>query len=80
MGFLFAMSFCPVSAALFFGIVIPLALKFQSRIFLPFLYGAGTAAPVIGSTRFAGIFFNKMPLVAFWLLRITGGFFILIGL
>lgn len=86
MGFLFAMSFCPVSAALFFGSVIPLSLKFQSLFFLPLLYGVGTAAPVIGfafimaySTRFAGLFFNRMARVELWLRRITGGLFILIG-
>lgn len=86
MGFLFALSFCPVSAALFFGSVIPLALKFQSRIVLPLLYGIGTAAPVIGfafimaySTRFAGVFFNKLSRVELWLRRFTGILFVLIG-
>jgi hypothetical protein len=87
LGFLFALSFCPVSAALFFGSVIPVALKFQSRIFLPFCYGIGTAMPVIGfaviiaySTRIAGIFFNKLLMVERWLRRITGSLFILVGL
>lgn len=86
MGSLFALSFCPVSAALFFGSVIPLSLKFHSSVFLPFLYGVGTAAPVIGiafilaySTRFAGIFFNKLSIVERWLRRITGGLFVLVG-
>ncbi|MDA3896087.1 MAG: aromatic aminobenezylarsenical efflux permease ArsG family transporter [Desulfobacteraceae bacterium] len=87
LGFLFALSFCPVSAALFFGSVIPVALKFQSAIFLPFCYGIGTAAPVIGfaviiaySSRFAGIFFNKLPVAERWLRRITGVLFVFIGL
>jgi cytochrome c biogenesis protein CcdA len=86
MGFLFALSFCPISAALFFGSVIPLSLKFHSSVFLPFLYGVGTAAPVIGiafiiaySTRFAGIFFNKLSIIERWLRRITGSFFVLVG-
>lgn len=86
MGFLFAMSFCPVSAALFFGSVIPLSLKFESLFLLPLFYGAGTAAPVIGfafimaySTRFAGMFFNRMARVELWLRHVTGGLFILIG-
>ena len=48
LGFIFALSFCPVSAALFFGSVIPLALKFESGIWLPLCYGIGTALPVIG--------------------------------
>jgi len=39
LGFLFALSFCPVSAALFFGSVIPLALKFESSVWLPLWYG-----------------------------------------
>ncbi|MFO7557808.1 MAG: aromatic aminobenezylarsenical efflux permease ArsG family transporter [Desulfobacterales bacterium] len=87
LGFLFALSFCPVSAALFFGGVVPISLELQSRFILPFLYGIGTAAPVIGfaliiaySTRMAGIFFNKLSMVERWLRRITGSLFILVGL
>jgi cytochrome c biogenesis protein CcdA len=87
LGFLFALSFCPVSAALFFGSVIPLSLKYESRLLLPLCYGLGTAAPVIlisfiiaYSSRFAGIFFNKVGFVEDLLRRMTGGFFILIGI
>jgi cytochrome c-type biogenesis protein len=86
LGFLFALSFCPVSAALFFGSVIPLSLKFQSRIFLPLCYGFGTAAPVIVfaliiaySSRLAGKFFNRLAVAERWLRRITGVLFIVIG-
>jgi cytochrome c-type biogenesis protein len=86
LGFLFAMSFCPVSAGLFFGSVIPLSLKCHSRLFLPFLYGIGTALPVIGvafvmaySTRIAGIFLDRLSRAERWLRRITGSLFILIG-
>lgn len=46
LGFLFALSFCPVSAALFFGSLIPLALG-SGQIAGPVIsYGIGTAAPV----------------------------------
>ena len=86
LGFLFALGFCPVSAALFFGGVIPLSLEFQSRLFLPLLYGIGTAAPVIGfaviiaySTRIAGLFFNRLAVFERWFRRITGAVFVLIG-
>jgi cytochrome c biogenesis protein CcdA len=86
LGFLFALSFCPMSAALFFGGVIPMSLELQSRFILPLLYGIGTAAPVIGfaviiaySTRIAGIFFNKLSMVERWLRRVTGILFILVG-
>lgn len=54
---------------------------------LPFSYGAGTAAPVIGialiiaySTRLAGIFFNKLSIVERWLRGITGSLFVLVGI
>lgn len=86
LGVLFALSFCPVSAALFFGSVIPLSLKFQSRFFLPLLYGVGTAAPVIlfamiiaYSSRLAGIFFNRLTVAERWLRRITGVLFVAVG-
>lgn len=87
LGFLFALSFCPVSAAFFFGSVIPLALKFQSKFLLPFSYGVGTAAPVIlfaliiaYSTRIAAKFFRKLAVVERWFRGITGTVFIGIGL
>jgi len=47
MGVLFALAFCPVSAALFFGSLVPLALKAQSSVGLPLIYGTGTALPVL---------------------------------
>ncbi len=86
LGFLFALSFCPISAALFFGSVIPLAIKSHSWLLFPFLYGVGTAIPVIGvafamaySTRMAGIFLDRLSRVERWLRRVTGILFILIG-
>jgi cytochrome c-type biogenesis protein len=48
LGFLFALSFCPVSAALYFGSLIPLAINGQSPFWLPALYGVGTGLPVLG--------------------------------
>ena len=47
MGIIFALAFCPVSAALFFGSLIPVAVKQQSPVLLPAVYGAGTALPVL---------------------------------
>ena len=46
LGILFALSFCPVSAALFFGSLIPLALKHNSGFVFPSIYGIGTGLPV----------------------------------
>ncbi len=87
LGALFALSFCPISAALFFGSLIPLSLKHESRIFLPLLYGIGTGLPVFIfavlialGTRFIGNVFNKLTMIELWARRITGAVFILVGL
>ena len=48
LGMAFALAFCPVSAALFFGSLIPLATAHASPLALPALYGVGTAMPVLG--------------------------------
>lgn len=47
MGLLFALAFCPVSAALYFGVIIPLSASNSAPFALPLLYGLGTALPVI---------------------------------
>jgi cytochrome c biogenesis protein CcdA len=47
LGILFALSFCPVSAGLFFGGLIPLAMSTHSRLLLPAVYGLGTGLPVV---------------------------------
>jgi cytochrome c biogenesis protein CcdA len=50
MGTVFALAFCPVSAALFFGGLLPSVLQSGSTILLPVSYGIGTALPVIVAT------------------------------
>ena len=47
LGIVFALSFCPTSAFLFFGTLIPLALQQQSAFTLPLLYGVFTGLPVL---------------------------------
>jgi cytochrome c-type biogenesis protein len=46
LGALFALTFCPVSAALFFGALLPLALAGSGPLPYLVLYGLGTALPV----------------------------------
>ena len=47
LGAVFALAFCPTSAAIFFGSLIPVVYKCNSRMILPAMYGLGTAIPVI---------------------------------
>jgi cytochrome c biogenesis protein CcdA len=87
MGLLFALSFCPVSAALFFGGLIPIAIEQESNILMPTVYGIGTALPVVAfalliaiGTRFVGRLFNKLTVFEKWARRITGVVFLAVGL
>lgn len=43
LGFVFALTFCPVSAALFFGSLIPLAIAQSPGVILPGIYGTGNS-------------------------------------
>ncbi len=86
LGVVFALSFCPISAALFFGSLISLAVKYDSRILLPGIFGLGTALPVfafaviialgVGSL---GTAFHKVQRFEWWARRVTGVVFIAVG-
>ncbi len=87
LGFVFALSFCPTSAALFFGSLLPLALKAQSRFLLPALFGVGTALPVIAASivlmlggKATSRFFDKMTHLELWVRKATGAVFVLVGI
>lgn len=87
LGFIFALAFCPVSAALFFGSLIPLALNNKAGSLLPFIYGAGTGLPVfIFAVAIAlGVsslnrWFHRVTKLEYYTRRITGFIFILVGL
>jgi cytochrome c-type biogenesis protein len=87
LGFLFALSLCPVSAALFFGSLIPLAVDHQSSIVMPTVYGIGTALPVVAfavlialGAKWVGTAFHKISVFEKWARRITAVAFILVGI
>ena len=87
LGVLFALSFCPVSAGLFFGALVPLAIKHSSLYILPSVYGIGTALPVIFLAfliafggKYLGKVFHCLTKTEFWVRRIVGILFILIGI
>jgi len=83
---LFALSFCPISAALFFGSLIPLAVSNESGVLLPSVYGLGTGAPVLvtavvvaAGAKSIGAAFRKMTAFEKWARRATGVIFIGVG-
>jgi len=86
LGFIFALSFCPISAALFFGSLIPLAVNSKIGLSLPFIYGIGTALPVfifalgiaLGITSLSR-WFHKIAKLEIYARKITGAIFIAVG-
>jgi len=86
LGIVFALSFCPVSAALFFGSLIPLSVKSGSSTLMPILYGIGTALPVVAfailialGAHSVGKVFGNIIRLELWARRITGIIFIGVG-
>lgn len=87
LGILFALSFCPVSAGLFFGGLVPLAISSNSKILIPLVYGVGTALPVVFfafliafGSQWLGKAFNSLNKIEFFVRTATGIVFILVGI
>ena len=86
LGAIFAMAFCPTSAATFLA-TIALASQHKSNILFPTMFGIGTAVPVL---IFAGIIalnaqqlgkaFSVMSKIDWWARTVTGTLFILVGI
>lgn len=60
LGVVLALAFCPVSAGIFFGSVIPLAMASQSGWLVTVPYGLATALPVLALTLAAGFGVNQI--------------------
>jgi cytochrome c-type biogenesis protein len=87
LGVLFALSFCPVSVALFFGSLIPLSVRSGSPVFYPLLFGFGTGIPVIAfvvlialGMRSLEAVFRGVTRLELWARRITGAVFVIAGI
>jgi sulfite exporter TauE/SafE len=87
LGIIFALSFCPISAALFFGSLISLSVEHNSKILLPLAYGIGTGIPVVifaviisFSVNSVGKAYNGLVKFEFLMRKITGVIFIFAGI
>ncbi len=86
LGILFALTFCPLSAALFFGSLIPLSVKYQSSLLLPASYGLGSALPVVvfssliafAAERLSRVF-KVLTKIEPWMRRVTAAIFLVVG-
>lgn len=86
LGVVFALSFCPSSAALFFGSLVPLSIKYESSVLLPSMYGVSTALPVIifavliaVGAKAVGQAYAKVGTIERWARTLTGLIFIGVG-
>jgi cytochrome c-type biogenesis protein len=47
LGIIFALAFCPTSAVIYFGVLMPIALKVNEGMVLPAVFAIGTGLPVL---------------------------------
>lgn len=87
LGIVFALTFCPLSAALFFGSLIPLAVDGKSALMMPSVYGLGTALPVVAfafvmvfSIKSIGKVFDRLTQIEKWARKLTAFVFMGTGL
>jgi threonine/homoserine/homoserine lactone efflux protein len=82
-----ALAFCPTSAAIYFGRVIPISVEHSSALLIPCVYGIATGLPVIGvsfliafGANRIGAVYATMANIEVWARRTTGVLFLLVGL
>ena len=87
LGVIFALAFCPFSAVLFFGMLIPLALKAGDGLLIPSVFAFATGLPVIifsfilvYSISKLGTIMNKVQTFEKWMRKSVAVIFILAGL
>lgn len=87
LGALFALAFCPYSGALFFAILIPMALSSDAGLVLPVVFSVGTGLPVIlfafviaFSMSKLGLYFKRVTKVEKVMRIAAGVLFVLTGL
>jgi cytochrome c biogenesis protein CcdA len=85
-GVAFALAFCPYSALLYFGALIPLTIANASGLLLPPVFAIATGLPVLViawllaySVSNVGKFYNNMNVFQKWFKRIVAAVFIVVG-
>jgi cytochrome c-type biogenesis protein len=87
LGFIFAITFCPYNAVLFFGLLIPISVTSVYGLYLPVVYSLSSGLPVIliayllaFSISSIGRFYNKIKAFQKWFNKLVAIIFIAIGL
>jgi cytochrome c biogenesis protein CcdA len=68
LGAIFALAFCPYTAVMFFGILIPMALETTAGVTIPAVFAIGTGLPVL---LFAVLLSVGVTRVSNWLNKVA---------
>jgi cytochrome c biogenesis protein CcdA len=81
-GMMVAISFCPATAAIFFGIMVPLAVDHDQPILFPLFYALGASIPLvtISSLLVRGVNLSKNQFLKRYLPKISGWVLIVLGI
>lgn len=81
LGALLAMTFCPATASVFFGVMLPLSIKHGQPFLFPVLFAAGALLPIVALSvliyhgaihKFKRSFTGKVSVYAGWVMVIIG--------
>lgn len=81
LGILLAITFCPTTAFIFFGLMIPLSVNHGQIILYPILYAFGVLIPIVTIGILINVGFlvalrekwiEKIPVVAGWIMILSG--------
>ncbi|MBS2100188.1 aromatic aminobenezylarsenical efflux permease ArsG family transporter [Carboxylicivirga linearis] len=87
LGVLFALTFCPYSGVLFFGMLIPLTIESSAGMLLPPVFAIATGIPVVifawllaYTVSGVGTLYNKIKTFEVWFRRVVAVTFVGIGI
>jgi len=87
LGIIFALTFCPYSGVLYFGMLVPLTVSNASGLYLPVIYAIATAIPVILFAWFLaytvsgiGRVYSRVKTFEIWFRRSIAIIFIAVGI
>jgi cytochrome c-type biogenesis protein len=81
-GAMIALSFCPATAAIFFGILVPLSVDHEKIFLFPILYALGASIPLITISALMnqGVRLSKNPRLLKYLPKFSGWILIILGI
>jgi cytochrome c-type biogenesis protein len=86
LGLVFALAFCPYSAVLYFGMLVPMTVSSASGLYLPLVFAIATGLPVIifawvlaYTVSGIGELYQKVNSFEIWFRRIIAVLFIIVG-